>query len=64
MYNSFSDYEEAIKQFNEALMEVSKECRHEMVQYVGFTETYHFCTKCDKKDYNYKEPTYPFLSYP
>ena len=63
MYNSFSDYEDAIKQF-EAMIESGKDCNHEMVEYIGFTEVYHFCTKCDQKDFNYKEPKYPFLSYP
>ncbi len=27
-----------------------KECEHEWKQYVGFTETYTYCKKCDKKE--------------
>lgn len=27
----------------------SKECQHEWKHYMGLTEVYHYCTKCDKK---------------
>lgn len=30
-------------------MKVSAECEHEWKQYVGFTDAYDFCGKCDKK---------------
>lgn len=30
----------------------NKVCYHEYVTYVGFSETYKFCTKCDQKENN------------
>jgi hypothetical protein len=29
--------------------EISAECQHEYREYVGFSEAYRFCTKCDSK---------------
>lgn len=30
---------------------LSKECQHEMKEYLGFTAKYNYCIKCDHKEY-------------